>query len=370
MKIKVGITGQSGFVGTHLYNYLGLKEDIELIPFQKDFFEKTDLLLKFVLKCDIIVHLAGINRHESQTFVYEKNLELTRILINTCEIAQVKPHIIFSSSSQEDKDNPYGNAKKESRLNLELWASKVGAKVTGLVIPNVFGPFGKPNYNSVIATFCHKITRGENPQILQDSELSLVYINELIEDIYQEIILPNYGKIIIMARHKILVSALLNKLNQYRELYMVLGEFPDLDEPFDLALFNTFRCYVPYEHYPVKFKQNIDNRGMFIELTRTNSKGQSSYSTTNPNITRGNHFHTRKAERFAVIQGKAKISIRKINTDEVIDYYLDGKTPSFVDMPIWHTHNITNIGEGELLTMFWINEPYDSTNPDTYFINV
>jgi UDP-2-acetamido-2,6-beta-L-arabino-hexul-4-ose reductase len=156
----------------------------------------------------------------------------------------------------------------------------------------------------------------------------------------------------------------------YKALYLDKGEFPALDTPFDLALFNTFRCYIPEEKYPFTLKLNPDQRGMFVEVVRTGSSGQFSYSTTKPGITRGNHFHTRKAERFAVIQGKAKISLRRIGTDHVVDYIIDGETPGFVDMPIWHTHNITNIGDTELLTLFWINEPYNADDPDTYFVNV
>lgn len=370
MKLKVGITGQNGFIGAHLYNYLSLKDNIELIPFEKGFFEDVNLLNSFVLKCDTIVHLAGVNRDNSQEYIFNKNVELADKLIESCVTAQVKPHIIFSSSTQEENNNPYGNAKRRCRENIEAWANQNNAKISSLIIPNVFGPFGKPNYNSVVATFCHKITRGEKPVIIQDNTIDLVYVNELIDDIYQEIVSPQEGIIEIKARHQVKVSVLLEMLYQFYDQYIQQGEFPCLTDAFSLALFNTFRCYIPYEHYPVKFKKNTDERGTFIEITRANSGGQTSYSTTKAGITRGNHFHTRKAERFAVIQGKAKISLRKIDSTEVIDYILEGDEPAFVDMPIWYTHSITNIGTEELLTLFWINEPYNPQDPDTYFINV
>jgi UDP-2-acetamido-2,6-beta-L-arabino-hexul-4-ose reductase len=148
------------------------------------------------------------------------------------------------------------------------------------------------------------------------------------------------------------------------------GIFPSLEDAFEKALFNTFRCYAPQEHYPVKLTKHTDDRGSFVEIARTETSGQFSFSTTVPGITRGNHYHTRKAERFAVISGKALIQLRKIGTDEVIDYYLDGKEPAYVDMPIWYTHNIKNIGDEELITLFWINEPYNPKNADTYFENV
>ena len=148
------------------------------------------------------------------------------------------------------------------------------------------------------------------------------------------------------------------------------GIFPSLENPFEKALFNTYRCYVPESHFPVLLQKHTDPRGSFVEIAKTNTSGQFSFSTTVPGITRGNHFHTRKAERFAVINGKALIQLRKIGTNKVIDYYLDGENPAYVDMPIWYTHNIKNIGDTELVTLFWINEPYNPEDADTYFENV
>jgi len=143
-----------------------------------------------------------------------------------------------------------------------------------------------------------------------------------------------------------------------------------LEDSFEKALFNTYRCYIPEDLYPMKLTKHTDDRGSFVEVVRAQTSGQYSYSTTKQGITRGNHYHTRKAERFIVISGKATIQLRKTGTDEVIEYHLDGNEPSFVDMPIWYTHNITNTGDQELLTLFWINEPYYQSDPDTFFENV
>lgn len=368
--MKIGITGNKGFVGRHLTNYLKLKENIQIINFEKGYFENESSLLSFVSQCDAIVHLAAVNRHESEEVLYETNVQLAQQLIDACIKMDAKPHILFSSSTQEALHNTYGNAKREARSIIENWAKEHGGKCSGLIIPNVFGPFGKPGYNSVVATFCHKITRGEEIQVNNDSKINLIYVNELIEDIYQELINPIYGVINIPHRHEITVVKLAEKLKYFYHIYMISNQFPNIDTPFDLALFNTFRCYIPVEHYPVLYKKNTDQRGTFIELARTSSAGQSSYSTTNPGITRGNHFHTRKAERFSVISGKARISLRKVDSEEVISYDLDGENPAYVDMPIWYTHNITNIGTDTLLTFFWINEPYDAEDPDTWFVEV
>lgn len=368
--MKIGITGQVGFIGTHLKNFLTLQKGANVIPFSDNYFSNDYQLQDFVKSCDAIVHLAAINRHTSPQYIYEKNIELVQKLISACEITGSTPHILFSSSIQEERDNEFGNSKKAGRELLEKWANSNGAITTGMVIPNVFGPFGKPYYNSVVATFCHQLTHGEEPSIQVDGTLPLIYVNDLVSDIFNLIQTKTVGKVLIQHRYNVKVSEILEYLKAFKMNYFEKGIFPNLDSPLKLALFNTFRCYISQEHYPFPLKLNTDDRGTFVEIARTGSSGQFSYSTTKPNITRGNHFHTRKAERFAVIKGKAKIELRKIDTDEVIEYIIDGEKPAFVDMPIWHTHNITNIGEGELLTLFWINEPYNEADPDTYFVNV
>ena len=378
MKKNIGITGQAGFVGNHLYTTLSLDDSVTLVPFERAFFSDSEQLEKFVSQCEVIVHLAAMNRHEDPQVIYNTNLELVTKLVNACTRQKVTPHILFSSSSQENKDNLYGKSKKEGKQLLADWANKMGSRFTSLTIPNVFGPFGKPNYNSVVATFCHKVAHNEEPAILNDGEVGLIYINELVQ-IFIDVInnkaettkigLNSY-ELTIVPKHKKKVSEILNLLIRYKQDYMEQGIFPNLEDSFEKSLFNTFRCYVPENHYPVKYTKHTDNRGSFVEIARTQTSGQFSFSTTVPGITRGNHFHTRKAERFAVIKGKALIQLRKIGTDRVINYKLDGEEPAYVDMPIWYTHNIKNIGDEELITLFWINEPYDQQDADTYFETV
>lgn len=370
MSLKVGITGNKGFTGRHLTNYLKLKNDIEIVPFEKNWMEQPDDLRRFVAQCDTIVHLAAVNRSEDASILHQTNIQLVERLIHACVAENATPHILFASSAQETLDNLYGQSKKMGRELLEKWATETGAITTGMVIPNVFGPFGRPYYNSVVATFCHQISRGETPVIVQDNTVHLIYINDLTDAIYQLITQKTSGRQVIAAPFSIKVSDLLSLLKDFKTTYMDNGAFPDLSTPLQLALFNTFRCYVPHEHYPAPFTLHTDNRGSFVEVARTGSSGQFSFSTTVPGITRGNHYHTRKAERFAVIRGKARIALRRVDETDVIEYFLDGNKPAFVDMPIWHTHNITNVGEEELLTLFWINEPYNPEDPDTFFVNV
>ncbi len=380
--IKVGITGQSGFIGTHLFNTLGLYPDkFERVPFEDTFFDNKLKLSEFVRGCDVIVHLAAMNRHNSPEVIYSTNIGLVQKLIEACEITKSTPHIIFSSSTQEERDNLYGKSKKEGRILFEQWASNNNAKFSGFIIPNVFGPFGKPYYNSVIATFCHQLTHNEEPKIEVDGELKLIYVSELVEFFIQRILFHSVTQsknselrgeaIQIPHTATIKVSSILNKLNEFKANYFEKGVFPNLTDSFERNLFNTFVCYIDHnQFFPFRLELKTDDRGSFVETIKLNSGGQISFSTTKPGITRGNHFHTRKSERFAVIKGKAIIEIRRVGTDKKITFELDGSNPSFVDMPIWFTHNIKNIGSEDLYTIFWISEHFNANDPDTFFETV
>lgn len=372
--LKIGITGQAGFVGTHLYNMLGLyPQEIERIPFEDNYFQNVRLLRAFVKKCDIIVHLAAMNRHPDPQVLYETNIHLVEKLIAAMEGEKVTPYVLFSSSTQEEKDNEYGKSKREGRALLEDWARRNGASFTGMVVPNVYGPFGRPNYNSFIATFCHKLTHGEEPEVLADSDVKLIYVGSLCKYIYGKI-KAGIGCDPVVERAEVpcdfekKVTEILSLFKEYKQLYLEQGIIPELKDCNDVNLFNTFRCYIDHaSFFPVKLVQHADPRGIFVETIKLGVGGQVSFSTTVPGITRGNHYHTRKIERFTVIKGKARIQLRKIGSDEVLNFDLDGSEPSYVDMPVWYTHNITNTGTEELYTQFWINEWYNPEDGDTFF---
>jgi UDP-2-acetamido-2,6-beta-L-arabino-hexul-4-ose reductase len=371
--LKVGVTGQAGFIGSHLYNTLGLfPQEFSRIDFKREYLYDNQLLDDFILQCDVIVHLAAMNRHKDVQVIYNTNIDIVKKVIESLERTGSKPHVLISSSSQEDLDNLYGQSKKEGRELLASWAAKTGATFTGLLIPNVFGPFGKPMYNSVIATFSHLLARGGVPKIEVDGDLKLIYVGEVVSQILNNIRAKTNDALCIM-RHtsEAKVSGILNILKYYKEVYQERGEIPMLSNTFEINMFNTYRSYIDIKNYfPIKFTQHSDLRGTFVEVIRLAVGGQVSFSTTVPGITRGNHFHTRKIERFAVIKGKALIQLRKIGTNEVIDFYLDGNEPAYVDIPIWYAHNIKNIGDEVLYTNFWINEFFDLKDPDTYLENV
>lgn len=370
---KIGITGQNGFVGKHLYNILGLfPDDFERVEFQKTYFDNESQLDDFVSKCDVIVHLAALNRHESEQTIYETNVGLAQKLVDSLKRTGSKAHVMISSSTQEERDNLYGKSKKEGREALAKWAEENGGKFTGLIIPNVFGAFGKPFYNSFISTFCYQLTHNETPSIATDGEVKLIYVQELVNVILSEIRNSNSKPEFFIEPTAVKkVSEVLRLLNIFKQKYFDGGEIPVINDSFEHNLFNTYRSYIDYKtHFPVKFTQHTDPRGAFVEVIRLGIGGQCSFSTTVPGITRGNHYHTRKIERFAVIKGKALIQLRKIDTDEVLDFYLDGNEPAYVDMPIWYTHNIKNIGDEDLYTIFWINEAFNPEDADTYFLEV
>lgn len=370
---KIGITGGGGFIGTHLVNRLYLLPD----EFQVTVWNKSDWndasLDKFVQENEVIVHLAALNRHSSPEAINETNIELNKRLVNAFQrVNATQKQLIFSSSSQESNESVYGQSKKLGRELFVKWAQDTPNKFVGMVIPNVFGPFGKPFYNSVVATFSHQLMQGEIPKIEVDGKINFIYVDDLVLKIIDSIRGGDHNpEMIIKPGFNLSVSELLKKLKFYHQYYIEGGHVPAFDNKNDRDLFNTFRSYADLKLlYPKLYKNNVDTRGNFVEIIRSNGLGQTSFSTTIPNITRGNHFHTRKIERFAVIKGKARIEMRRINTSEVLTFDLTGDQPAYVDMPIWYTHNITNTGDSELLTVFWISEYYDAEDPDTYFEEV
>jgi len=373
LKLSVGITGQSGFIGTHLYNTLGLYPDrYSRIPFEDATFDDPVRLAAWVSQCDVIVHLAAMNRHGDQQVIYDANIRLVNTLTGAIERSGNKPHLVYSSSIQEDNDSLYGRSKKEGRELMAGWAEKNGCRFTGLVFPNIFGPFGNPYYNSFIATFSHQLHHGETPVIEVDKMVPLLYVGEavqiIIRAVSEKMQAPAYR---INPTSEGTVTGILKLLQTYQSVYVENGIIPSLNTPFEINLFNTFRSYMDVaNHYPVKYLQHADDRGAFVEIMKSNQGGQLSFSTTKPVITRGNHFHTRKIERFAVIKGEAIIQLRRIGTSEVMEFHLSGEEPAYVDMPIWYTHNITNTGTDNLYTLFWINEFFNPDDPDTWFEKV
>jgi UDP-2-acetamido-2,6-beta-L-arabino-hexul-4-ose reductase len=377
-KIHVGITGQSGLVGTNLCNALRIYPDrFERIPFERRYFDNDSLLSDFVKQCDVIVHLAAVMRHNDNEELYKKNICLVEKLIAALIRQNVKPHIIYASSTQENLDNLYGKSKLKGFNLFYKWAKESNASFTDMIIPNVFGPFGRPNYNSFISTFCYRLTHNEEPQIIVDNKVNLIHTGTLCKYIIKDIETVSDGSKQIIKKKRVPseftknVSEILELLSKFKKQYFDDGNIPSLFNKNEINLFTTFCSYIELEsNFPKKLDKKFDERGIFVETIKIDAGGgggQISFSITKPWITRGNHYHTRKIERFAVIKGKARIQLRRIDTDKVYEFYLDGTNPSYVDIPVWYTHNITNTGQDDLYTIFWINEWYDESNSDTFY---
>jgi UDP-2-acetamido-2,6-beta-L-arabino-hexul-4-ose reductase len=237
--IKVGITGKGGFIGYHLYNTLNLfKDEFLLIEFDRSFFNEPLQLDSFVSSCDVIIHLAALNRHNDPLVIYETNSSLVKTLVSALERTSSKAHLIMSSTTQEERDNLYGRSKKDGRILLSDWANQNNGRLTGLIIPNVFGPFGHPFYNSVVASFCHQISRGESPIIDVDVDLKLIYVGELVEKIIRVIRNnDNTHELLIPHTKEAKVSDLFDKLIYFQNSYQEKGEIPNLQNEFEFNLF-------------------------------------------------------------------------------------------------------------------------------------
>jgi len=364
--VRIVISGHTGFVGGHLLRNLNLHfPNHNLILLNKEDFLSDNFNNK-IQNEDFIYHLAGVNRAETDNEVYRSNVEINSSILKHLKKINFKGKLYFSSSLQENSNSLYGQAKKKAREDFDRLSKKLEFTFYSSLTPNVFGPFCKPFYNSFIATFSHQLLNNQTPTIISDTKVKLINIDDYISSLLE--LLEGKSKTINFDfLTEIKVSEVLEKLKMFFNQYIQENKIPNLELKFDKELFNTFRSYINHkEFFPRSYQLHSDERGSFIELSKALTMGQSSYSTTNIGITRGDHFHTRKIERFSVIKGKAKIQFRKYLTDEIISFELDGNSPSYVDMPIWYTHNITNIGKEELLTFFWINEPYDQNDPDTY----
>ena len=371
MKRKIVITGAVGFMGSHLRDRLSGEQDIEVPSFEDAYFSQPQKLQEVLKGSTTVVHLAAMNRGDEKE-IYTTNIELVNKLIETLNVINARPHVIFSSSTQTVFDNLYGRSKKEGELIFEEWSRKSNAPVTVLVIPNVFGDRGRPFYNSVVATFCHLLTHGGQPQIQEDKEMGLIYINELSEIFWNKIKNPpaEFERIEVKATATTKVTDILMLLNHYKECYYVKKTVPKFVNNFEKNLYNTYLSYAEPADYEQPLTLRTDDRGSLFEIVKEEKGSQIFFSTTKPCIIRGNHYHARKQEKFCVVKGEAVIRLRRIGTDKIIEYKVSGEKPVIVEMPIFYTHNIENIGTGELCTLFWTNEVFNPNDSDTFFEKV
>lgn len=368
--MKIGVTGGKGFIGWHLRCYLKtLKQVQEVRIADRAVFESPSELKTFIEGLDAVVHLAGVNR-ASDDELLSGNTQPALALVDALMVSQTNLNIVYASSTYaESATQAYGSGKAEAGKILTDWGSSTDNRVVNMIIPHVFGEYGRPFYNSAMATFCHQIISGEKINVNAEGQLELVHVQDLVENIFQAIEDGTQGDVRVKG-NKISVVDAVKRLTALHEEYLIYNRLPDLSDKFERNLFNSLRSFISNDAHVLTPVKHVDDRGWLVETVKAGSGGQCFVSTTKPGITRGNHFHRRKVERFFVLQGKAEIKLRKLLTDNVITYCLNGDEPSFVDIPTLNTHSITNVGDQELITLFWSDEFFDAQNPDTYFESV
>jgi UDP-2-acetamido-2,6-beta-L-arabino-hexul-4-ose reductase len=362
--MRIRITGADGFLGWHLRCLLYGDTHDTVIPCDQVSFADDQALDDLVMTSDVIVHFAGINRG-TEGEVLNGNIAITDRLIAALRHSGRAPHVLFASSIQIERDNPYGQAKRACAQHLQAWADGCGARFTTVVLPNVFGEFGRPFYNSVVATFCHQLVHGEEPRIVADAPLELIHAQDVAAKFVALAHEGTAGVARVKGHEPLLVSEVLARLRTLNAAYAA-RTFPDCSDPFDLQLFNTLRSFRFPDQAQGTFDVHTDPRGSLWEVARAQGAGQTFVSWTLPGITRGNHYHRHKRERFAVLSGSGRIRLRRLFTPEISTYDLTGEVPSYVDMPTFCTHSIENIGSTPLLTLFWSGELFDTRNPDTW----
>lgn len=368
--MKVLVTGANGFIGKNLSVWLK-RNDIDILAIDIDNLSKLD---EHALQADFIVHLAGINRPMDVKEFYDGNLNSIVRLVEILKNNKKKTPILLSSSTQAEYDNDYGKSKKMGEDFLFDYQNKTGNPVYIYRFQNVFGKWCRPNYNSVVATFCYNIANGldisvNDPNIIKE----FVYIDDICKTILDLIKSENYkgsNKILtIKPSYLLSIGELANIIKSFKESRDNLV-VPNMDNGIVSKLYATYLSYLPTNQFIYDLNMHVDNRGSFTEFIKTLNSGQVSVNVGKPGVVKGNHFHHTKNEKFLVVKGTCSIKFRKIDSEDVIEYIVSGDKLQVIDIPTGYTHSITNIGQDDSITIMWVSESFDPNNPDTYFEEV
>lgn len=361
---RVGITGAGGLLGWHLRARIHSRGDSSVVPIHTEAFSDAAALRDLISSCDVLVHLACKITGEGDE-ILRVNHEIDERLTAALDGAGRLIPLIFASSTHVERATPYGESKRRSEAHLAQWTAARGVPKTSILFPNIFGEGGKPFHNSVVSTFCHQVARGKEPTIFTDAELTLIHAQDAAREIIAAIEEGGHGE-----RHpegpRMRVSQILEEIRSIDHEYRELGIVPDLRDPFHYSLFNTYRSHLFPDSYPTRLSLREDSRGALFEAVKTRHGGQAFLSTTRPGITRGNHFHLRKLERFCVVRGSAIIRIRRLFSDKINEFEVSENSPVLIDIPTLHTHSIQSTSDEDLLTLFWSSEIYNPDDPDTF----
>lgn len=364
MSRRVVVTGADGFLGWHLRCRLRANGPYEVVALDRAGLADGQTAANALTGADAVIHLAGVNRGSDDDIV-EGNRDAAAQLFRACEWADVAPHLVYANSIHRDRDTAYGRGKRAAAELLTAWAGARGTTTVDVRLPNLFGEHGRPHYNSVVATFSHELARGGSPEVTVDSEIPLLHVQRAAAALVAACDRAT-PPVVEPAGRPTRVTALRDLLAAQAQCYRS-GEIPDLSDDFERDLFNTYRSYTFPQLFPLPVTVHSDERGTLFECVRARGgTGQTFWSTSRPGVTRGEHFHLAKVERFLVVRGRGQIRLRRLFTDEVVCFDVDGDAPSIVDMPTMWAHSITNTGPDDMATLFWTDALFDSERPDTY----
>ncbi len=381
--MKVLITGAKGFIGKNLVAALqnirdgkdktaNLTKDITVYAFDVD--TPPDLLEAYCADCDFVFHLAGVNRPQDPAEFMKGNFGFSSTLLDTLKRHGNTCPVMLSSSTQASLENPYGQSKKAGEDLFFAYAKETGAKVLVYRFPNVFGKWCRPNYNSAVATFCYNIAR-DLPITVNDRahEMTLVYIDDVVKELLDALqgAQTSAGDFCrVPTEHHATLGEIVDLLYAFRESRKT-KYVPDVTEgSFSKKLYSTYLSYLPTDGFSYPLDMHTDDRGSFTEILKTANNGQFSVNISKPGITKGQHWHHTKNEKFLVVSGKGVIRFRKPDGEKIYEYFVSGEKLEVVDIPVGYTHNIENLGETDLVTFMWCNECFDPEHPDTYFLEV
>ena len=369
--MKILVTGARGFIGKNLIAELRNRKYDDIFEYDRD--TDPSLLDEYCKEANFVFHLAGVNRPKDQSEFMEGNFSLTSELLNSLKKHNNACPVMISSSVQAELNNPYGESKKAGEDLLFAFGKETGAKVLVYRFPNVFGKWCRPNYNSAVATFCHNIAHDLPIQVNDPNVvMNLVYIDDVLNELI-EALEGNENKVgefcEVPVVHTITLGEIVDLICSFKKSREDRS-VPNMSDAFAKKLYSTYLSYLPEYQFSYDLRMNVDQRGSFTEFIKTPDRGQVSVNISKPGITKGNHWHHTKNEKFLVVSGKGVIRFRKIDSAEVLQYFVSGDKMEVVDIPTGYTHNIENLGDSDMITIMWANEPFDPEKPDTYYLEV
>lgn len=368
--MKILVTGAKGFVGKNLIAELNNRGYRDIYQFDRE--TDVNLLDEYCKNCDFVFHLAGANRPKNEGEFQETNRGFTEMLVEALQQCENHCPITFASSTQAILDNSYGESKLAGEKVLRTHADETGCDVIIYRFSNIFGKWNRPNYNGVVATFCYNISRGIPIRVEDESKvLDLLYIDDVVEELINAMEghghRTNDGFGYVPISHRITLGEVVTLLYSFKEGRATLG-IPCMTEgSFEKKLYSTYLSYLPTDSFSYPLTMHEDLRGSFTEIFRTQDRGQFSVNVSRVGITKGNHWHHTKVEKYLVVHGKALIQLRRIDSDEIIEYHLCGEKMEVLDIPPGYVHRVINEGTQDLVTFMWSNECFDKDKPDTYY---